>query len=40
MGVYVDPKEPSRVVKVGKCLRSELVEQLVEFLKRNQDVFT
>ena len=35
----MDPKEPSRVVKIGKCLSSELVEQLVKFLKKNQDVF-
>ena len=37
--VQVDPNEPSRVVKIGKCLKSELVEQLLEFLKKNQDVF-
>ena len=39
MEVQVDPNEPSRVVKIGKCLSNELVEQLLEFLKKNQDVF-
>ena len=37
--VQVDPKGSSRVVKIGKCLSRELAEQLVEFLKKNQDVF-
>ena len=26
--------------KVGKCLANKLTEQLAEFLKKNQDVFT
>ena len=26
-------------MKIGKCLSSELAEHLVEFLKKNQDVF-
>ena len=38
--VQVDPNEPSRVVKIGKNLKSELAKQLVEFLKKNLDVFT
>ena len=37
--VQVDLKEPSRVVKIGKCLSNKLAEQLIEFLKKNQDVF-
>ena len=37
--VQVDPREPSKVVKIGKCLSSKLAEQLVEFLKKNQNVF-
>ena len=37
--IQVDPKEPSRVVKVGKCLDGELTEQLAEFLRKNQDMF-
>ena len=37
--VQVDSKEPSRVVKVGKCLGRELMEQFTEFLRKNQDVF-
>ena len=37
--VQVDPNEPSRVVKIGKCLKSEQAEQLVEILRKNQDVF-
>ena len=37
--IQVDPKEPSRVLKIGKCLGSELMEQVAEFLKKNQDVF-
>ena len=37
--VQVDPKGPSRMVKISKCLSNELTEQLVEYLKKNQDVF-
>ena len=37
--IQVDPNEPSLVVKIGKCLSSELEQQLVDFLRRNQDVF-
>ena len=29
MAVQVDPMEPRRMVKIGKCLSSELAEQLV-----------
>ena len=36
----MDPNEPSRVVKIGKCLKSELAKPLMEFSKKNQDVFT
>ena len=36
----MDPKEPRRVVKVGKCLSSELAEKLMDLLQKNQDVFT
>ena len=35
----MDLKEPNRVMKIRNCLSSELAEQLVEFLKKNQDVF-
>ena len=38
--VQVDPSEPSRVVKISNYLKSELAEPLVEFLKKNQDLFT
>ena len=37
--IQIDPKEPSKVVKVGKCLGSELTKQFAEFLRKNQDVF-
>ena len=35
----MDSKEPSRVMKIDKCLSNELAEQLVEFLRKNQDMF-
>ena len=35
----VDPNEPICVVKIGKGLKKELVQQLIEFLSPNQDVF-
>ena len=35
----MDPNEPSQVVKIGKNLKKELIKQLVEFLKKNLDVF-
>ena len=35
----VDPKELSKVVKIGKCLRNKLAEQLVELLRKNQEIF-
>ena len=37
--IQVDPNEPNRVVKIGKCLSSELAQQLTVCLHRNQDVF-
>ena len=37
--IWVDPNEPSRVFKIGKGLKKELAQQLVEFLSFNQDVF-
>ena len=37
--IQVDPKEPSRVVRICKCLSSELVKKLAKFLCKNQDVF-
>ena len=37
--VQVDPSEPSRVIKIGKGLKGELGQQLMEFLCQNQDVF-
>ena len=37
--IQVNPNKPSRVIKIGKCLSSELVQQLVNFICRNQDVF-
>ena len=36
----MDPKEPSKVVKVSKCLNSELAQKLADFLRENQHVFT
>lgn len=38
--MQVDPNGPSRVVKIGKNLKNELVVPLVEFLKKNLDMFT
>ena len=38
--IQVDSKEPSRVVKVDKCLSSKLAQKLIDFLRENQDVFT
>ena len=35
----MDPSELTRVVKIGKGLESEIVQQLMEFLCQNQDVF-
>ena len=35
----MDPNEPSQVIKIGKGLGSELAQQLIDFLRRNQDVF-
>ena len=35
----MDPNEPSRVIKIGKGLNKELVQQLTVFLRHNQDVF-
>ena len=33
--IQVDPNEPSRVVKIDKGLKKELVQQLAEFLSLN-----
>ena len=38
--IRVDPNEPSRVAKIGKGLKKELAQQLIEFLSLSQDVFT
>ena len=35
----MDPNKPSHVVKIGKELKKELVQQFMEFLFLNQDVF-
>ena len=35
----VNPNKPSHDVKIGKGLKKELVQQLVEFLSLNKDVF-
>ena len=40
MEIWVDPNEPSSVVKIGKGLKKELAQQLVDFLSLNQDMFT
>ena len=37
--IWVDPNEPSRVVKIDKGQKKELAQQLVEFLSLNQDAF-
>ena len=37
--VQMDPKEPSRIIKISKGLNMELAQQLTEFLRHNQDVF-
>ena len=36
--IQVNPKEPSRVVKVDKCLSSKRAQKLMDFLRENQDV--
>ena len=38
--VQVDPVEPCRVLKIRKNLESGLADQLINFLKKNMDVFT
>ena len=38
--IQVDPKEPSRVVKVGKCLSGELAKKLANFLHVNQNILS
>ena len=38
--IQVNPKEPSQVVKIDKGLNSELAQQLADFLRQNQDMFT
>ena len=37
--VLLDEEDPTRVIKVGKELKVEIKAMLVEFLKKNQDVF-
>ena len=37
--IQVDPNEPSRVVKIDKGLKEELMHQFAEFLSLNQDMF-
>ena len=37
--IWVDPNEPSHVVKICKGLKKELAQQLAEFLSLSQDVF-
>ena len=37
--IQVDPNEPSRVFKIGRRLKGELAQQLVECLSLNQDMF-
>ena len=37
--IQVDPNELSRVVKINKGLKNELVRQVAEFLSLNQDMF-
>ena len=37
--IRVDSNEPNRVVKIGKGLKKELAQQLIEFLSLNWDVF-
>ena len=37
--VQVDPSEPSQVVKIGWALKSDLAQQLMKFLCRNQNMF-
>ena len=39
VNVQVDPNEPSRVIKIGKGMNKELAQQLMEFLRHNQDMF-
>ena len=37
--VLIDENDPTRRVKIGKKLKAEVRVQLIEFLRRNQDVF-
>ena len=37
--VQLDEGNPTRVVKVGKIIETTTKQALVEFLRRNQDVF-
>ena len=37
--VLIDENDPTRRVKIGKKLKAEVRAQLIEFLRRNQDVF-
>ena len=37
--VLLDEEDPTRVIKVGKDLKVEIKARLVEFFKKNQDVF-
>ena len=37
--VLLDEEDPTRVIKVGKELKVEIKARLVEFLKKNQDIF-
>ena len=38
--MQLNPNEPSRVLTTSKNLKSILAESLVEFLKKNLDVFS
>ena len=37
--IVLDPKLPDRLVGVGSLLKPDLREELVQFLRKNQDVF-
>lgn len=38
--VEIDPRYPGQMVRIGSHLEEEPASALLEFLRRNQDVFT
>ena len=38
--IILDPEHPDQFVNVGSLLEPKLQEKLIQFLRKNQDVFT